>query len=127
MIMIIETNNAPKAIGPYSQAVLAGDYVYVSGCCPFSTEDGSVVGTTIEEQAIQVMENLKAIVAAAELTMSDVVKTTCFISDLENFATFNAIYADYFSGGTFPARSCVEVARLPKDVLIEVEAVIYNK
>ena len=125
--MIIETNNAPKAIGPYSQAIVAGDYIYVSGCCPFSVEDGSVVGSTIEEQAIQVMKNLKAIVTAANLTMSDVIKTTCFISDLENFATFNAVYANDFSGGKFPARSCVEVARLPKDVLIEVEAVIYNK
>ncbi|WP_094751908.1 RidA family protein [Psychromonas sp. CD1] len=123
--MIIETNKAPKAIGPYSQAVKAGEYVYVSGCVPFSPKDGSVVGENIKDQTRQVMENLKSVVEASGKTMLDVVKTTCFISDLENFVEFNAIYAEYFTAGAFPARSCVEVARLPKDVLIEVEAIIY--
>lgn len=124
--MIVETNNAPKAIGPYSQAVIAGDNLYISGCCPFSPENGDIVGNTIEEQTIQVMENLKAVVTAANLNLIDIVKTTCFISDLENFAAFNAIYARYFSTGYFPARSCVEVARLPKDVLIEIDAIAYK-
>lgn len=124
--MIIDTDNAPKAIGPYSQAVVAGDYVYISGCCPFSIEDGSVVGTNIEEQSIQVMENLNAIVMASGLCMSNVVKTTCFIRNMEDFTTFNSIYKKYFVVGIFPARSCVEVSRLPKDVLIEVEAVLYK-
>lgn len=125
--MIIKTNNAPQAIGPYSQAVDTGNTIYISGCCPFSVEDGSVVGLTIEEQTKQAMDNLQAIVTAAGLTMSDIVKTTCFISDLENFIAFNTLYASYFTDGKFPARSCVEVARLPKDVLIEVEAVVVRK
>lgn len=125
--MIISTTNAPKAIGPYSQARQVGNTVYISGCCPFHHEDGSVVGTDITAQTHQVMKNLQAIVEAAGLTMNDVVKTTCFISDMNNFATFNGIYQSYFSEGIYPARSCVEVSRLPKDVLIEIEAVVVKQ
>lgn len=121
--MIICTPHAPEAIGPYSQAIMAGDFLFVSGCCPFSEIDGSVNGVTIEEQTQKVMKNLQAIVEAAGCEMKDVVKTTCFISDLNNFQAFNAIYSDFFPSGTFPARSCVEVARLPRDILIEVEAI----
>ncbi|CAG21359.1 Rid family detoxifying hydrolase [Photobacterium profundum] len=123
--MIIETNKAPQAIGPYSQAVKAGEYVYISGCVPFSPEDGSIPFTDIEGQSELTLNNLKAIVEAAGAEMSQVVKTTCFISDLNNFVKFNGVYATYFEPGSFPARACVEVARLPKDVLIEVEAVVY--
>lgn len=123
--MIIETSNAPKAIGPYSQAVKAGDFIYVSGCVPFDPKDGSVVGDSIEKQTQQTMENLKAVVEASGKAMSDIVKTTCFVSDLENFTGFNDVYSTYFTDGVFPARICVEVARLPKDVFIEVEAIIY--
>jgi len=125
--MIITTEKAPKAIGPYSQAVVAGDLLFVSGCCPFSPEDGSVTFDSIAEQSKLALDNLQAIVIAAGADMSKVVKTTCFISDMNNFAEFNEIYAAYFSNGYFPARSCVEVARLPKDVLIEVEAVVNLK
>ncbi|EBW7152257.1 RidA family protein [Salmonella enterica subsp. enterica] len=125
--MIIRTQHAPEAIGPYSQAILSGNLLFISGCCPFSPTDGSVHGLTIEEQTQQAMSNLQAIVEGAGLNMKDVVKTTCFISDLNHFQSFNAIYSTYFSSGAFPARSCVEVARLPKDVLIEVEAIAVVK
>ncbi len=125
--MKIETTKAPKAIGPYSQAISAGDFIYVSGCCPFSPENGGTVGDTIEIQTTQAMNNLRAVVEASGLKMSNVVKTTCFISDMKNFPDFNKIYSEYFSSGDFPARSCVEVARLPKDVLIEIEAILWNK
>ncbi len=124
--MIISTENAPKAIGPYSQARKVGSTLYISGCCPFSPTDGSVVGENIVEQAHQVMMNLEAIVVAAGYSMNDVVKTTCFISDMGNFVSFNETYKSYFNEGVYPARSCVEVSRLPKDVLIEVEAVVAN-
>ena len=124
--MIISTINAPKAIGPYSQAIVAGNLLFVSGCCPFLPEDGSVSSQTIIEQSKQALDNLKAIVEASGSNMSKVVKTTCFISDMNNFSEFNGIYASYFNG-SFPARSCVEVARLPKDVLIEVEAIVNLK
>lgn len=125
--MIIKTQNAPAAIGPYSQGVVAGNLLFISGCCPFSEKDGSVVGIDITEQNHSSHENLKAIVEATGSYMNDVVKTTCFISDMNNFQSFNTIYAGYFPSGTFPARSCVEVARLPKDVLIEVEAIVSLK
>lgn len=124
--MIITTENAPKAIGPYSQAVVAGNLLFVSGCCPFSPEDGSVTSETIGDQSKRALDNLQAVVEAAGADMSKVVKTTCFISDMNNFAEFNKVYASYFNG-SFPARSCVEVARLPKDVLIEVEAIVNLK
>ncbi|HEC8325112.1 MULTISPECIES: RidA family protein [Providencia] len=125
--MIISTENAPKAIGPYSQARKVGNSVYISGCCPFHHEDGSVVGADITTQTNQVMKNLKAVVEAAGYSMDDVVKTTCFISDMNNFITFNGVYQSYFSEGIYPARSCVEVSRLPKDVLIEVEAIVLKQ
>lgn len=122
--MIVSTENAPKAIGPYSQARKVGSTLYISGCCPFHPKDGSIVGEDIIEQAHQVMKNLQSIVIAAGFTMDDVVKTTCFISDMVNFVPFNETYKSYFNEGIYPARSCVEVSRLPKDVLIEVEAVV---
>lgn len=125
--MIICTQHAPKAIGPYSQAIIAGNLLFISGCCPFKPTDGSVNGTSIEEQTRQAMSNLKAIVESAGTDMDSVIKTTCFISDLNNFQSFNTVYSDFFSNGKFPARSCVEVARLPKDVLIEVEAIALAK
>lgn len=112
--MIICTQHAPEAIGPYSQAVIVGNLLFISGCCPFKPTDGSVNGTSIEEQTRQAMNNLKAIVESAGTDMNSVIKTTCFISD-------------FFSNGKFPARSCVEVARLPKDVLIEAEAIALAK
>ncbi|EIK0449527.1 RidA family protein [Salmonella enterica] len=125
--MIICTQHAPEAIGPYSQAIVAGNLLFISGCCPFKPTDGSVNGANIEEQTKQAMDNLKSIVESAGLDMDCVVKTTCFISDLNDFQSFNSVYSSYFSTGKFPARSCVEVARLPKDVLIEVEAIAVVK
>ncbi|ENT3493881.1 Rid family detoxifying hydrolase [Salmonella enterica] len=96
--MIICTPHAPEAIGPYSQAVISGNLVFISGCCPFRAADGSVNGSSIEEQARQAMSNLKAIVESAGTDMDSVVKTTCFISDLNNFQTFNSVYRPVQSG-----------------------------
>lgn len=125
--MIIDTKHAPKAIGPYVQAVSAGDLLFISGCCPFKPEDGTVNGDTIEKQTRQAMDNLKAIIESAGIGMDNIVKTTCFISNMDNFSQFNLLYSEYFSSDKYPARSCVEVARLPKDVLIEIEAIAVIK
>lgn len=124
MIERIATPKAPAAIGPYAQAVKAGNLLFISGCCPFSPADGSVVGTTIEEQARQALDNLKAIVEAAGVSMDNVVKTTCFLDNIEHFPAFNGVYASYFNEGVYPARSCFEVARLPRNCLVEVEAIV---
>lgn len=117
----IQTDKAPAAIGPYSQAVIAGNLVYTSGQIPLSPVDGTVSGENIREQTAVVIENLKAVLEAAGSSLQQVIKTTCFLSDLSNFAAFNEVYAQYFTGK--PARSCVEVSRLPRDVLVEIEAI----
>ncbi|MCD8141127.1 MAG: RidA family protein [Planctomycetaceae bacterium] len=121
---VIITDKAPKPIGPYSQAIVVepGSVVYVSGQTPLDPVTMTIASDDIAAQSRQTLENVKAILAAADCTLSDVVKTTCFLSDMNNFAAFNAVYAEYFTGEA-PARSCVEVARLPMDVLVEVEAV----
>lgn len=118
---IISTKNAPGAIGPYSQAIILNGVVYTSGQVPLSPETGEVVGTTIEEQAEQVMKNLGAVLEAAGSSYEKTVKTTCFLADMNDFAAFNEVYGKYFTGK--PARSCVAVKTLPKNVLCEVEAV----
>lgn len=118
------TDKAPKALGPYVQAKQAGDLLFASGQVPLSPETGQVVGTSIEEQTQQVLKNIKAILEAAGTDFDHVVKTTCFLSDINDFAAFNEVYATAFKE-EFPARSCVEVARLPKDVKVEVEVVTY--
>ncbi|WP_019781844.1 RidA family protein [Streptococcus sobrinus] len=118
------TDKAPKALGPYVQAKQAGDILFASGQVPLSPETGQVVGTSIEEQTQQVLKNIKAILEAAGTDFDHVVKTTCFLSDINDFAAFNEVYATAFKE-EFPARSCVEVARLPKDVKVEVEVVAY--
>ncbi|WP_019780713.1 RidA family protein [Streptococcus sobrinus] len=118
------TDKAPKALGPYVQAKQAGDLLFASGQVPLSPETGQVVGTSIEEQTQQVLKNIKAILEAAGTDFDHVVKTTCFLSDINDFAAFNEVYATAFKE-EFPARSCVEVARLPKDVKVEVEVVAY--
>jgi 2-iminobutanoate/2-iminopropanoate deaminase len=118
----IHTNNAPQAIGPYSQAVSAGDFIFVSGQIPIDPNTGLVVSNTVEEQTRQVLENLKNILIEAKSDLSSVVKTTIFIKDMNDFAKINEIYASYFDN-PYPARACVEVARLPKDVLVEIEAI----
>jgi 2-iminobutanoate/2-iminopropanoate deaminase len=122
MKQVIQTNNAPQAIGPYSQAILAGDTLYVSGQIPVVPATGAIVSDQVEEQARQVMENVKAIVEAAGLTLDNVVKTSVFIKNMDDFGTINAVYSEFFKENC-PARACVEVARLPKDVLLEMEAI----
>ncbi|MBQ2021325.1 MAG: RidA family protein [Peptococcaceae bacterium] len=122
MKQIIQTNNAPQAIGPYSQAVMANGTLYVSGQIPVVPATGAIVSDKVEDQARQVMENVKAVVEAAGLTLDNVVKTTVFIKNMDDFAVINGIYSEYFKENC-PARACVEVARLPKDVLIEMEAI----
>lgn len=118
---IIKTNKAPAAIGPYSQGTVLGGLVFTSGQLPIVVETGTMPDT-IEEQAKASLENVKAILEAAGSSMNKVLKTTVFLSDMNNFAAFNAVYSTYFAE-PFPARSCVQVARLPKDALVEIEAI----
>ena len=117
----IKTNNAPSAIGPYSQAIVCDNMVFTSGQIPVNPQTGEIP-SSIEEQANQVFSNIKALLKAAGTSIDKVIKTTVFIQKMEDFAAVNKIYETYFSC-PYPARSCVEVARLPKDVLIEVEAI----
>ena len=117
----IESGNAPKAIGPYSQAVLVDDTLYVSGNIPVNPKSGDVADGIVS-QSKQVFENMKAVLNEAGMGFENVVKTTAFLTDLSNFATFNEIYASYFVA-PYPARSCVEVSKLPKNVLVEVECI----
>ncbi len=117
----IESGNAPKAIGPYSQAVLVDDTLYVSGNIPVNPKTGDVADGIVN-QSKQVFENMKAVLNEAGMGIENVVKTTAFLTDLSNFATFNEIYASYFVA-PYPARSCVEVSKLPKNVLVEVECI----
>ena len=123
MLKQISTTAAPSAIGPYSQGVQAGDFIYFSGQIPLSSETGEIVGTTIEEQTAQIMKNIEGLLTSQQLTFANVVKTTCFLIDMADFAAFNNIYAEYFINK--PARSCVAVRELPKSVLCEVEVIAY--
>ena len=122
----ISTPNAPAAIGPYSQAVKAGDFLYVSGQIPLSPATGEIVGTTIEEQTEQVFANLQAILTEAGMTFDDVVKATVLLSDIANFGAVNTIYGKYFNGEVLPARAAFAVKDLPKGAMIEIELVAYN-
>ncbi len=121
---VIATDKAPAAIGPYVQATKLGELVFTSGQIPLDPATMDIVAGGIEAQAEQVMKNLVAVLKAAGSDTGKVLKTTCFLSDMNNFVAFNQVYARYF-GESAPARSCVEVARLPKDVLVEVEAIAY--
>ncbi len=118
----ITTDKAPQALGPYSPAIKAGGFVWCSGQIPIDPAANAVTATTIEDQTRQVITNLKHVLEAAGAGLDKVVKTTVFITDLNDFAALNAVYAEMF-GETKPARSCVQVARLPKDVKVEIEAV----
>ena len=118
----IHTDNAPAALGPYSQAIKAGGMIYCSGQIPIDPTTNTVVATTIEDQTIRAITNLKNVLEAAGSGLDKVVKTTVFISDMNDFAALNGVYAKLF-GDTKPARSCVQVARLPKDVKLEIEAI----
>lgn len=121
MSSIIYTKNAPDAIGPYSQAVVAGGLVFTSGQIAINPATGAVEADTIEAQTEQVCKNLSAVLEAAGTSLEKVVKTVCFLSDMNNFAAFNGVYAKYFTGK--PARSCVAVRTLPKNVLVEVDVI----
>jgi 2-iminobutanoate/2-iminopropanoate deaminase len=121
---IIRTDEAPGAIGPYNQGVRAGGFLFTAGQIPLDPKTMQVVGTTAAEQARQALTNAKAIVEAAGLGMKDVVKATVFIRDMGQFGAINEVYATFFPGEP-PARSVVEVSRLPKDVLVEIELVAY--
>ena len=121
MLKYVETKNARAAIGPYSQGIILNGIAFFSGQIPLSPETGEVVGTTIEEQTEQVMKNIKALLESQGAEFTDVVKTTCFLADMSDFAAFNEVYAKYFTGK--PARSCVAVKALPKGVLCEVETI----
>ena len=118
---IIETKNAPAAIGPYSQAIVSAGLVYTSGQIPIDPATGSIEAADIEGQARQAIRNLAAVLSAAGSGLDKVVKTTCFLADMGDFAAFNAVYARYFTGK--PARSCVAVRTLPKNVLCEIELI----
>ena len=122
MKQIIRTDKAPQAIGPYSQAVEVNGLIFTSGIIPINPATGELVTGTIEEQASQAKGNLKALLEAAGTSIDKVIKTTVFIKDMNDFAKVNEVYAGFFTKD-FPARSCVEAARLPKDVLIEIEAI----
>lgn len=119
---VICTKNAPAAVGPYSQAINCGDFVFLSGQIPLVPETGLVADGGLEAQAHQMFANIKAVLAEAGMSLSNVVKTTVFMTDLSQFAAFNAIYAEYFKA-PYPARSCVEVSALPKGVLVECELI----
>ena len=121
---IISTEQSPSAIGPYSQANQFGDMIFTSGQIPLNPETMEIVEGGVAEQTEQVMKNLFAVLEAAGATGETVVKTTCFIKDMNDFVAFNEVYGKYFAT-LAPARSCVEVARLPKDVLVEVEAIAF--
>ena len=118
---VLSTSLAPAALGPYSQAIKVGNMVFCSGQIPINPASGAIEASTIEDQTQQVIKNLAAVLEAAGSGLDKVVKTTCFLTDINDFAVFNEIYAQYFPGR--PARSCVEVSKLPKGALVEIEAI----
>lgn len=124
MLKRVSTNKAPAAIGPYSQAVWAGNFLYLSGMMPIDPATGALEPADISTQAARIMKNVEAVLAEAGLSQEDVVKTTCFLSDMGNFAAFNAVYGEYFTSK--PARSCVAVRELPKGALVEVEVIAFK-
>jgi 2-iminobutanoate/2-iminopropanoate deaminase len=119
----VNTSLAPAAIGPYSQGVIAGNLLFVSGQIPLNPSDGSLVSDSLESQANQVFENLRAIIQEAGTSFEHVLKLTIYLTDLENFAAVNKVMENYFSQ-PYPARATVEVSRLPKDVEVEIDAIV---
>lgn len=126
-VRFVETENAPKAIGPYSQAVVAGSYLFVSGQIPINPKVGKITTSTIEEQTKQVLDNLEAILAVEGLSVKDVVKTEVFLKDLQHFPEMNAIYAERFNHAVKPARVTIQVTKLPLDALIEISCIAFFK
>lgn len=123
---VISTKNAPAAIGPYSQAIRVGNFVFTSGQVPINPENGELVSNDIKSAAKQSLENVKAVLEAAGTGLENVVKTTVFLKDMNDFAAVNEVYATYFTD-KMPARSAVQVAKLPKDAMVEIEAVAVIK
>lgn len=121
MNKIVHTNKAPAAIGPYSQAIISGNTIFTSGQIPINPESGNIESVTIEEQTQQVIKNLCAVLEEAGTSIENVIKTTCFLQNMDDFAAFNEVYSKYFTGK--PARSCVAVAALPKGALVEIEVI----
>lgn len=121
MLNKVSTNNAPKAIGPYSQAIICGNMVYTSGQIALSPETAALVGANVTEQTEQVMKNLSAVLKEAGSDMKNIIKTTCFLADIADFAAFNEVYGKYITEA--PARSCVAAKDLPKGALVEVEVI----
>jgi 2-iminobutanoate/2-iminopropanoate deaminase len=122
----VRTDKAPKAIGPYSQAIMANGFIFASGQIPIMPATGELNTGTIEEQTKQVLHNLGAVLEAAESSLNDVVKATVFLQDMNDFSRMNAVYQEFFRA-PFPARAAVQVARLPRDVKVEIEAVALSK
>ena len=123
MKKIIKTDNAPKPIGPYNQAVIAGNYLFISGQIALNPESGDLILNCIEDETKQVMENLKAILTKASLTFDNVVKTTIFLSSMDKFKSVNEIYGSYLKDETAPARETVEVSKLPVGVNVEISMI----
>ncbi len=122
----IETLDAPKAIGPYSQAVQAGSFLFISGQIPIDPKSGKVMASTIEEQTNQVLDNIEAILKSANLNFQHIVKTEVYLKNMDDFAAMNAIYAARFSHPIKPARQAMQVGKLPMDVLVEISAIAYQ-
>ncbi len=126
MVEYVFTDRAPKPIGPYSQAVVAGNFVFLAGQIPIDPETGEIVGGGIKEQTKRVLENIKAVLEGAGCSLKDVVNVTVFLKDLSHFNEFNEVYSEYFSENK-PARATIQVAALPKNALIEIVAIAYRK
>ncbi len=126
MKQVIQSASAPKAIGPYSQAIKAGSFVYISGQLPLDAGTGTMVGSDMVTQTRKALENLRAILQGNGYSLSDVVKTTVYLKDMNGFGAMNEVYAQFFTS-EYPARAAFEVARLPKDALVEIEAVAYRE
>ncbi|CAI6086533.1 MULTISPECIES: RidA family protein [unclassified Cohnella] len=126
MNQAVSTAQAPAAIGPYSQAVLAGGFLFASGQIPLDPATGAIVEGGIEAQTHRVLQNLKAVVEEAGLSLGDVVKTTIFLDSMDDFAKVNEIYASYFDGGVLPARATVQVGKLPKNALVEIDCIAHR-
>ena len=124
MLQLISTTAAPAAIGPYSQAVRAGDFLFLSGQIPLEPATGALVGGDVVAQTRRVLENLQAIVSAAGASLGSVVKTTVYLADMNDFPAMNEVYAGFFAAPA-PARATVQVSRLPKDVRVEIDAIVY--
>ncbi len=122
----ISTENAPKAIGPYSQAIAAGPFLFISGQVPVDPKTGTITAATIEDQTNQVLDNIEAILAAEGLSLEHVVKTEVFLKDMQDFSKMNAVYAERFAHAIKPARATVQVAKLPLDARIEIACIAYR-